>query len=117
VKAYETLYKYNMLRVITGNPTMHREKTRTALLSLRVRPHVRQVLARAAQAEDRSMTNMCEVLVLEGCKRRGIVQVQEAPSPRPGTKEGKRTRAKSGLARPAHGEVTLWGKAIVEDMK
>lgn len=52
---------------------MSRAKTKTALLSLRVRPEVREVLLEAAEAENRSMANMAEVLLLEGCKQRGFV--------------------------------------------
>ena len=52
---------------------MPRAKTKTALLSLRVRPEVREVLVQAAVAENRSMANMAEVLLLDGCKQRGFV--------------------------------------------
>ena len=56
-----------------GLPEMPRQKTKVALLSLRVHPNVRAALIQAAESEHRSMANMCEVMVLEGCERRGLL--------------------------------------------
>lgn len=51
---------------------MSRPRTKTAILCLRVVPAVREVLQEAATAERRSLANMSEVLILEGCERRGL---------------------------------------------
>lgn len=49
---------------------MPKQKTKTAILSLRVEPAVREALQRAAARERRSLANMAELLILEGCARR-----------------------------------------------
>ena len=51
---------------------MPKLKTKTAILSIRVEPRVRYVLERAAEAERRSLASMAEILILEGCERRGL---------------------------------------------
>lgn len=51
---------------------MARTPTKTATLTLRVAPEVKELLAAAAQADRRSLANMLEVVVLEHCQRRGI---------------------------------------------
>ena len=49
-------------------------RTKTAILSIRVTPIVRLALEQAAQAERRSLANMTEILILEGCGRRGVTE-------------------------------------------
>lgn len=56
---------------------MSRPRTKTAILSLRVIPAVKDALQRAATAERRSLANMVEILVLEGCARRGVAGDEE----------------------------------------
>jgi hypothetical protein len=47
-------------------------QTKSATLTLRVPPEVKQLLAAAAKADRRSLANMLEVIVVEYCERRGI---------------------------------------------
>lgn len=51
---------------------MVREQTKTATLTLRVPPEVKELLAAAAKADRRSLANMLEVIVIDYCKRRDI---------------------------------------------
>lgn len=51
---------------------MARNQTKTATLTLRVPPEVKELLAAAAKADRRSLANMLEVIVVEYCERRGI---------------------------------------------
>lgn len=51
---------------------MGRNQTKTATLTLRVPPEVKELLAAAAKADRRSLANMLEVIVVEYCERRGI---------------------------------------------
>lgn len=51
---------------------MPKLKAKTAILSFRVEPRVRIALEHAAEVERRSLANMAEILILEGCERRGI---------------------------------------------
>lgn len=46
--------------------------TKTATLTFRFDPQVKEALRTAAQKERRSITNMVEVLVLDYCGRNGI---------------------------------------------
>jgi len=46
--------------------------TKTATLTLRIPPDIKELLAAAATADRRSLANMLEVIVLEYCERRGI---------------------------------------------
>lgn len=46
--------------------------SKTATLTLRIEPEIKQALQRAAEREHRSIANMVEVLVLEHCKAKGI---------------------------------------------
>ena len=55
-------------------------KTKTAILSIRIAPSVRAVLEQSAKAERRSLANMAEVLILEGCDRRGITEPALPPT-------------------------------------
>lgn len=52
---------------------MTRTLTKTATLTLRVSPEVKDMLAIAAEADRRSLANMLEVMVIEYCQRRSIV--------------------------------------------
>lgn len=49
-----------------------RTQSKTATLTLRVPPEVKELLAAAATADRRSLANMLEVIVVEYCERRGI---------------------------------------------
>jgi hypothetical protein len=51
---------------------MTRGLTKTATLTLRVSPEVKDMLASAAEADRRSLANMLEVMVIEYCHRRGL---------------------------------------------
>jgi hypothetical protein len=62
---------------------MPKLKAKTAILSFRVEPRVRTALERAAEAERRSLANMAEILILEGCERRGLPTATPASPKRP----------------------------------
>ena len=49
-----------------------RTQTKTATLTLRVPPEVKDLLGAAAQADRRSLANMLKVIVIDYCERRGI---------------------------------------------
>lgn len=51
---------------------MARSQTKTATLTLRIPPEVKELLGAAAQADRRSLANMLEVIVIDYCERRGI---------------------------------------------
>lgn len=51
---------------------MAQNQTKTATLTLRVPPEVKELLAAAAMADRRSLANMLEVIVVEYCDRNGI---------------------------------------------
>ena len=46
--------------------------SKTATLTLRVEPDIKQALQRAAELEHRSIANMVEVLIREHCRAKGI---------------------------------------------
>lgn len=46
--------------------------TKTATLTFRVDPSLKEALRSAAQAEHRSIANMIEVLIREHCEKKGI---------------------------------------------
>jgi len=46
--------------------------TKTATLTFRVDPTLKEALRAAAQAEHRSIANMIEVLIREHCEKNGI---------------------------------------------
>ena len=52
---------------------MTRTLTKTATLTPRGSPEVRDMLANAAEADGRSLANMLEIMVIEYCQRRSIV--------------------------------------------
>ncbi len=57
---------------------MARTQTKTATLTLRVAPEVKDLLTAASSADRRSLANMLEVMVLEYCERHAITG---APAP------------------------------------
>ncbi len=46
--------------------------SKTATLTLRIEPEMKQALQRAAELEHRSIANMVEVLIREHCRVKGI---------------------------------------------
>lgn len=46
--------------------------TKTATLTFRIDPSLKEALRTAAQQEHRSIANMVEVLILDYCERHGI---------------------------------------------
>ncbi|EGV33948.1 hypothetical protein ThidrDRAFT_0103 [Thiorhodococcus drewsii AZ1] len=64
--------------------------TKTATLTFRIDPALKEALRTAAQREHRSISNMVEVLIRDHCGRNGIAI--QAPSP-PGPPEGKAPRS------------------------
>ncbi|OEF00653.1 hypothetical protein A136_10930 [Vibrio crassostreae 9ZC13] len=46
--------------------------TKTATLTIRVEPNLKEALRTAAQAEHRSIANMIEVMIREHCEKNGI---------------------------------------------
>ena len=46
--------------------------SKTATLTLRIEPGIKQALQRAAELEHRSIANMVEVLIREHCRVKGI---------------------------------------------
>ncbi|MEZ8192065.1 ribbon-helix-helix protein, CopG family [Vibrio sp. 1F279] len=46
--------------------------TKTATLTIRVEPNLKEALRAAAQAEHRSIANMIEVMIREHCEKNGI---------------------------------------------
>ena len=51
--------------------------TKTATLTCRIHPQLKEALRIAAKQEHRSIANMIEVLILDHCKKNGIT----APKP------------------------------------
>lgn len=45
---------------------------KTATLTLRIEPSVKEVLRATAQEEHRSIANMVEVMILDYCQRHGL---------------------------------------------
>ncbi|MHB8745968.1 MAG: hypothetical protein ACYC7I_05470 [Gammaproteobacteria bacterium] len=62
---------------------MPRAQAKTATLTLRVDPRVKDLLTAAAEADRRSLSNMLEVIVLGYCKRHGIVADKPRFPPKP----------------------------------
>ncbi|MEJ6121099.1 ribbon-helix-helix protein, CopG family [Vibrio sp. 2-Bac 85] len=46
--------------------------TKTATLTIRVEPSLKEALRNVAQAEHRSIANMIEVMIREHCEKNGI---------------------------------------------
>ena len=55
--------------------------TKTATLTFRFDPHVKEALRTAAQRERRSIANMVEVLALDCCGRDGIPELPADAAP------------------------------------
>jgi hypothetical protein len=60
--------------------------TKTATLTFRIDPTLKEALPTAAHREHRSISNMVEVLIRDHCGRHGI-EISEADSVAPGFKE------------------------------
>lgn len=58
--------------------------TKTATLTIRVEPGLKEALRTAAQAEHRSIANMIEVMIREHCDRNGIAIDQSKESDQSG---------------------------------
>jgi len=57
--------------------------SKTATLTIRVDPHLKEALRIAAHAEHRSIANMIEVLIREHCEKNGIaIEQPQAPDQR-----------------------------------
>ena len=52
---------------------------KTATLSFRIEPELKEALRTAAQQEHRSIANMVEVLIRDCCERKGI-EIQPPPN-------------------------------------
>jgi hypothetical protein len=53
--------------------------TKSATLSFRIEPELKEALRVAAEQEHRSIANMVEVMIREHCGRVGIVVAEPAP--------------------------------------
>jgi len=53
--------------------------TKTATLSFRIEPDLKEALRAAAEQEHRSIANMVEVMIREHCGRVGIVVAEQPP--------------------------------------
>ena len=53
--------------------------SKTATLSFRIEPDLKQALRAAAEQEHRSIANMVEVMIREHCGRVGIAVAEPAP--------------------------------------
>lgn len=62
--------------------------TKTATLTFRIDPGVKEGLRTAAQQEHRSIANMVEVLIRDYCGRNGI-EIEEADTTGPSRQGGK----------------------------
>lgn len=67
--------------------------TKSQTLNLRVSPIFKQVLKEAADAEQRSMVNMLEVLLSDYCDRKGITSPELRTPPRPARKRARSNRS------------------------
>ena len=54
--------------------------SKTATLTLRIDPRLKEALCIAAHAEHRSIANMIEVLIRDFCEQRGIVIPASEPT-------------------------------------
>ena len=64
--------------------------TKTATLTLRIEPGLKEALRTAAQREHRSIANMVELLVRGYCDQNGIVILEQGALPEEKTKEDRR---------------------------
>lgn len=65
--------------------------TKSATLTFRIAPGVKEALRTAAQQEHRSIANMMKVLIRDYCGRNGI-EIEEADTPSPSRRGGKATK-------------------------
>jgi len=63
--------------------------TKTATLTFRIDPHLKEALRTAAQREHRSIANMVEVLIRDYCGRNGIPVPEYPPEARGNNKKQK----------------------------
>ncbi len=68
---------WNLLLVVKWNTSVgirHTKMatTKTATLTIRVEPNLKEALRTAAQSEHRSIANMIEVMIREHCEKNGI---------------------------------------------
>ena len=64
---------------------MPRPSSKTVVLTCRVTPEVKALLAAAADSERRSLANMLEVIVHEACERRSITSAEPQQAKLPST--------------------------------
>lgn len=69
------------------NATMPKQKRKTATMTLRIEPKVKEIAELAAQRARRSVANLIEVLVLAHGKQVGIEPTSEADRSEKGEKE------------------------------
>lgn len=67
-------------------------KTKTATLSFRIEPGLKDALRAAAEQEHRSIANMVEVMIREHCGRAGVAFAEQSPAVR--TKQAAKTNQK-----------------------
>jgi hypothetical protein len=72
---------------------MPRPLRKTAVTSLKMTPEVRDLWEQCAQAEDRSLTNLFEVLVRAHAKKLNILSSTLSPAVARAPKAGKKTEA------------------------
>ena len=65
--------------------------TKTATLTFRIDPGVKEALRTAAQQEHRSIANMVEVLIRDYCGRNGI-EIEEVDTASSSRRGGKATK-------------------------
>jgi hypothetical protein len=70
---------------------MPRPLRKTAATSLKMTPEVRDLWEQCAAVENRSLTNMFEVMVRTHAKKLGINLTPSVPSPAPAPATSKRT--------------------------
>lgn len=57
---------------------MRFDEVKTDTLNLRVAPSFKKALRAMADAENRSMMNMLEIMLMDYCERRGVPNVEDA---------------------------------------
>jgi hypothetical protein len=60
-----------------------KEKTKTAVMTLRVSPMIRAAAKQAAKHDHRSVTNLIEVLIIDRCKSLNIQIETKVPKETP----------------------------------
>ena len=72
-------------------------KTKTAVMTMRVSPHIKAAAELAAERDHRSVTSLVEVLILDRCKTLGINL--ETLSPKETSNEERKSAAKINFSR------------------